>query len=169
MFLFPVTVKWLNVVILELWGEMSSVPVVMSEIISCSLFHRVVFHRDCVRENQWISVLLWVSGGEWCLSILCAGLLLTAPSSGLMAAPSASHCIWLQLTRHEPEKRSRPVEEQLILLEEKWCKGGFQLMCRWMTCVSSPHEGRKCVCELMWMWIQQHEWVWGQRGGSPSL
>lgn len=39
-------------------------------------------------------------------------------------------------------------------------------MCRLMICVSPPDES---VCELMWGWVQQHESVWGHRGGSPSL
>lgn len=35
--------------------------------------------------------------------------------------------------------------------------------------VFPPQMKIEHVCELMWMWIQHHESVWGQRGGTPSL
>lgn len=41
----------MNVEILELWSEINSVPVVVSDIISCNLFHEVIFSRDSVDKG----------------------------------------------------------------------------------------------------------------------
>ena len=79
-----------------------------------------------------------------------------APSSGLiveqlMAASSASHCCLTAFSWHWDEAGKK----QLIFGQHTWWKGGFQLMCTWMICVSSAGEGRKCV----WADVNWAAWI----------